>query len=327
MSVVICTYNPRPDYLDEVLACLRAQKADFAWELVIIDNNSSPPVADTVLQGFTGVPGRVVVETRQGLTYARCAGIAVSRAPLICFVDDDNFLAPDYLSAAMRAASDHPETGVFGGRALGRLEAEPDPLVRHYLPFLGVRDLGDEPLIGSGAQWGPWEPIGAGIVVRRDVAEAFADFVERTGGAFGLGRTGDALLSGEDSLISRIADQMGYCVGYFPDLRLTHAMPADRLTREYIFKLLEAQGRTHVILEMIAGREPEQRPSGRLWTTLARRFMHRMKSPGLAEARGHLHWDRGFFQERESQLARRAAKTGPDALKAACRDRIEAGEP
>ena len=316
-SVVVCTYNPRQTYLSECLARIGDQLGPARAELIVIDNNSDPALRADELEAVAKAPVWLAREPRQGLTWARCAGLAAARAPLICFVDDDNFLAGDYLAAASAAALSHPEVGVFGGRALSRLEVEPDRLVRHYLPFLGVRDLGDDNLIGSGAAWGPHEPIGAGLVMRREVGSAFKRFVEATDGAFGLGRSGDALLSGEDSLISRIADRLGYSVGYFPDLSLEHSMPAARLTRRYVFRLLEAQGRTHVILEAIAGLPPQRAGTLRSRLTRAERFLHRLKVPGWPEALGHWHWDRGYFAEAASGRATLAFERGPEALRAA----------
>jgi len=43
ISVVLCTYNPRADYLQRCVAGLKAQTlAQSAWELVVVDNNSQP---------------------------------------------------------------------------------------------------------------------------------------------------------------------------------------------------------------------------------------------------------------------------------------------
>jgi hypothetical protein len=45
-SVVICTLNPRHDVFPRVLAALASQTLPAAaWEVVIIDNGSTPPLA------------------------------------------------------------------------------------------------------------------------------------------------------------------------------------------------------------------------------------------------------------------------------------------
>ena len=46
ISVIICTHNPREDYLRRVLKALRAQSLSAEqWELLLIDNASKEPLA------------------------------------------------------------------------------------------------------------------------------------------------------------------------------------------------------------------------------------------------------------------------------------------
>ncbi len=46
-SAVICTHNPRRDYLEATLVSIRQQAGlacGVSWELLLIDNRSSPPL-------------------------------------------------------------------------------------------------------------------------------------------------------------------------------------------------------------------------------------------------------------------------------------------
>ncbi len=296
-SVVICTYNPDRALLAEVLDALARQDAPPPFELVLVDNNSEPAVEASLLSGF-GDRARVIREPRQGLANARACGIAETRSELLVFVDDDNILASDYLRHCARIAEEEPGLGVFAGRSVGRFARPPGWLHRRNIARFAVRDLGDEPLTGSGAKWGIWEPFGAGMAVRRDIAEAFADMNEIAGGALPLGRSGAAPATGEDSLFSRIADRLGYQVGYRPQLRLEHAIAEDRLSLKYLLKLIEGQGRSHAILEAMCGRMEAQPAPKRFGLLLARRFLHRLRNPGPHEAFTHLWWDYGFYTER-----------------------------
>ena len=46
ISVIICTHNPRPDYLRRVLDALKAQTLPKErWELLLIDNASNEPLS------------------------------------------------------------------------------------------------------------------------------------------------------------------------------------------------------------------------------------------------------------------------------------------
>ena len=80
ISVVLCTHNPRADYLDRVLVGLRRQTLSFQrWALLLIDNASNEPLANRFDIGWHP-NGRHVREDELGLTPARLRGIAESVA-------------------------------------------------------------------------------------------------------------------------------------------------------------------------------------------------------------------------------------------------------
>lgn len=295
LSVILCTYNPRPDLLARALRALGNQTLHpDAFELVVVDNNSPVPVRAEVCERLALREIRVVRELRQGLTFARVAGIEATSAPVICFVDDDNELTDDYLARVLEIADSESQLGVWGGRCHGALESRIGPIKRRWLPHLGVRDEGTEALTGDGDSWGPHEPIGAGICVRRLVAEGYVAFVESEGGAGSLGRKGTALLSGEDSLMSRIANRLGYLVGYRPQLQLFHHITASRLKFGYLTRLMNGHGRSYVVLQRLCGAElkPLDKPERRV--QLWKNFWHRLREQGLNEAVGMFFWDRGY---------------------------------
>src|SRR5437588_358014 len=98
LSIVICTHNPKPPYLSRVLEALRGQTLpNDEWELLLIDNASSEPVAGRFDIGWHP-RGRHVHEPTTGLTPARLRAIAEVRADTIVFVDDDNILDRTYLT-------------------------------------------------------------------------------------------------------------------------------------------------------------------------------------------------------------------------------------
>ena len=68
ISVILCSYNPRWDYLQRCLVALRAQTmALHCWELLIIDNRSQVPLADRVELSWHP-DARVIREQVLGLT-------------------------------------------------------------------------------------------------------------------------------------------------------------------------------------------------------------------------------------------------------------------
>jgi glycosyltransferase involved in cell wall biosynthesis len=90
---------------------------------------------------------KIVREERLGLTFARLRGFAEAKGELIVMVDDDNVLAPDYLETAVRIAQNHPALGAFGGKCLPEFEHEPPHWLKGITSGLGLRDLGEEPVV------------------------------------------------------------------------------------------------------------------------------------------------------------------------------------
>src|SRR3954468_7009251 len=97
LSVVICTHNPRPDYLYRVIDSLKAQTLPrHRWELLVVDNASAKLPIEARDLAWHPSAG-IAREEALGLTAARIRGIALTAGDLIVFVDDDNVLASDYL--------------------------------------------------------------------------------------------------------------------------------------------------------------------------------------------------------------------------------------
>ncbi len=271
--VIICTHNPRRDYLARTLAALAAQTlSTSAYELVIVDNASREPVAnfaDLAWHPFA----RVVVETKLGLTNARMRGIAEASADLVIWVDDDNLLAPDYLATALQIARDWPMLGAWGcGQFTPEWETPPAPELAPYLEYLAVgrRDS---------ARWSnrPYDyeatPAGAGFCCRRKVAQAYARSVNEDPRRLALGRAGAGLGACEDFDLALHAVDLGLGTGVFPSLRLTHLMPSGRVDEDYLLRLVEGHARSTVLL--MALRDPAFRPARRDWKFRIREWRFR----------------------------------------------------
>jgi len=294
LSVVLCTYNPRFPELSRVLDALRAQTLPLErWELVVIDNNSSPPLVAADLDAGRGLPIRLVRETRQGKVPAHRRGILEARSDLLVLVDDDNVFDPDYLERALAIARAQPELGAFGG--IARPAIPGGPLMgwqRRLLPFIGVRDYGPDPIVSREDRWGPWEPIGAGMVVRRRVGLEFARVVDAVPEAAELDRIGRAVLSAGDSLLARLSYPLGLACSYQPSLAFDHLIPRSRVGIHYLRRMMYGHGRSLVKLNRVLGLPSEPLSLGRL----LRRLVIRLRNEGLG---GPLWWcwDLGYFVE------------------------------
>jgi hypothetical protein len=108
--------------------------------------------------------------------------------------------------------------------------------LQEFMPSLAIRSLTSPrwtnvlPCIDA-------TPFGAGLCVRRSVAEAYCS-PPRQGVAI-TGRRGALLLSGDDIEFSYVACSLGLGVGTFPQLRLTHLIPKERLREQYLARIKE----------------------------------------------------------------------------------------
>jgi glycosyltransferase involved in cell wall biosynthesis len=261
VSVVICSHNPRPDYLHRTLRALDAQTLPKArWELLVVDNASRSRLADAY--DLSWHPrGRHVHEDRLGLTPARLRGITETQTHLIVFVDDDNVLAPDFLEQAIAIHAATPHLGVYGaGQLEPEFEITPSPEVAARAGVLALRTVttprwSNNPNDASSIPWG------AGLCVTRRVAESYRQFVERLGGDVSgvLDRKGQQLFSGGDDALSWVAASLGCTFGIFPELRITHLIQASRLSRRYMLRLLHDHAMSHSVLRYrLAGQLPRR---------------------------------------------------------------------
>lgn len=249
ISVVICTHNPREDYLQRVLSALREQRLPKnEWELLLVDNASSSPLAGHWDLSWHPL-ARIVRENTTGLTHARLCGIQNTQGELIVFVDDDNLLASDYLENAIGISKRLPCIGAFGGSSIGEFEEQPPSWMEFMLPQLAVYEIKSEEWVRQTRVRGlALAPCGAGMVCRRDVALNYFEKCAQSGLRSFLDRTGTQLLSGGDTDMALVACEMGYGIGVFPQLKLRHLIPSSRLEPEYLLRLAEGMRFSHVIL-------------------------------------------------------------------------------
>jgi hypothetical protein len=254
LSVVVCTHNPRPDYLDRCLAALKAQTLPATqWELLVIDNACEAPLAARLDISWHG-GARMIREDTLGLTPARLRGIQEAAAELLVFVDDDNVLAPDYLEVALQVAGHKPFLGSWSGDCEPDFDEKPPPWLRRYWGNLALRRV-ESDLWSNLPREADTLPCGAGLCVRRAVAQHYL-MLNRTGKrGFQLDRTGKSLISGGDQDLAACACDLGYGVGVIAALRLTHLIPAARLTLDYQTRLAEGIYFSAVVLAFLRGQE------------------------------------------------------------------------
>lgn len=234
VSIVVCTLNPNERYLVRCLDAIASQLPHGGRvECLIVDNGSETPVAD--LASVRGRDVRIVREERPGLTAARARGVAEAQYEVLIFVDDDNVLASDYVSAACTLFADL-RIGALSGAVLPEYETPPPSWFLRFEEAIAVRRLPPDHLhLTAVPAFTSFFPIGAGLCIRRDVLRRY--FAEYSDAQRIEGRIGDSLSSGEDIDIALAAIRWGFLVGSSGSLRLTHIIPPRRTTVRYVAAL------------------------------------------------------------------------------------------
>lgn len=259
VSVILCTHNPRSEYLSRVLDSLRVQTIPLKdWEFLLIDNGSQERLSNK--WDLSWHPrGRHVREDELGLTSARLRGIKESSGNLLVFVDDDNLLAPDYLEQAETIVAQHPHLGVFGAGILEpEFELPPPAELLPRLDLLALRRVSSALWTNNGedSKCIPW---GAGLCVARRIADFYPKFLGYLNVTEVLDRRGQQLLCGGDAAFSWASVRLGLGFGLFPELRITHLIFAGRLNRQYFLRLVHGNSFSNSVLSYsVAGIQPRR---------------------------------------------------------------------
>jgi glycosyltransferase involved in cell wall biosynthesis len=245
VTIVIACHNAA-ERLVPTLRHLLAQQTSAAtpWEILVVDNASSDgtaKVARSVWPSDHPAPLRVISEPRLGVGYARMRGLAEARYEYASFVDDDNWVSPQWIEAVYSIFGQNPEVGVCGSRNEAIFEVEPPRWFQQYEHDFAVGD------------WGPvaryttyWEIWGAGQSLRRTAWEQ----IQKAGFSLNLiSRQGNQLGSGEDTEIAAAISMFGWKQWYDPQLHLRHFMPTRRLNWAYLRRLWRGFGRASVVLD------------------------------------------------------------------------------
>lgn len=241
-SIILSTHNPHPERFRRTLQAIADQSLPVdQWELLVIDNGSSPAVTSTTCAAYRLGNLRIVPEPLLGLSHARRRGMLEARGDFVVLVDDDNVLAPDYLIGVVGHFESQPRVGALGGRSLPEFETPPAAWLSEFFGLLALRDLGPKAIVGGIRPPGAisdtyplYAPIGAGMALRRGAGRAW---LERADPSALTDRRGQELTSGGDNDIVLHVLRAGWEVAYFPGLVLRHLIPASRLDPNYLARL------------------------------------------------------------------------------------------
>ncbi len=107
ISLVVSTIG-RPVQLARLVRSVAVEAATVPLELIVADQSADQSAARVLTEHAHGFPWQVVASER-GVSRGRNAGLAVARAPLVTFPDDDCWYPGGTLSAALGHLRARPE--------------------------------------------------------------------------------------------------------------------------------------------------------------------------------------------------------------------------
>jgi cellulose synthase/poly-beta-1,6-N-acetylglucosamine synthase-like glycosyltransferase len=284
VSVVICCHNSAK-LLPNTLAHLKRQRisATLEWEIVVVDNGSTDGTESIARQcwGDDGpAPLRVVSEPRLGLSYARERAFEEAQYELVSFIDDDNWVAPGWVTAVNECMSADFELGAVGSINTAVADVPfPEWFSRycHYYAAWAYRES---------ATLAAWVLNGAGMTIRK---AAWRE-LRRNGFQLRLtDRIGPKLTSCGDLEIGCAIQLGGWKIRVEPSLKLEHYMTPGRLQWRYLRDLLRGSGEAYVTLDcyLRISQSVQLTPMNRLrqcwWVRLSKEAMQLMCSYSVAK--------------------------------------------
>ncbi|MBS0631168.1 MAG: glycosyltransferase [Verrucomicrobia bacterium] len=237
VTVALPTYN-RAAFLRQTLEGIAAQQFPREhFEVLVIDNNSRDDTR-AVVESFAHCDPapRYILETKQGLDYARNRAIAEARGEIILFGDDDILVKPDWIAQmAVPLLVDQSRcVGAVGGEVIPVFpDGLPDWVAEWHAPLAFRSDTG--PISKQHS------PMGANLAFPKWVFEQLGPFHTA------LDRAAGNYFSGGDSEMIRRVREAGYEVWFSPAAAVQHQMPASRTTFRYASRHAFDSARSRVI--------------------------------------------------------------------------------
>ena len=243
-SLVICSHNGAAR-LPAVLARLKVQAPSSApWEVLLIDSLSTDATAKVAVSCWEDapVPLRVVRETKLGLQHARERGLGEARYDFVGFVDDDNWVASDWVKVADETLESDPSLGAVGSICEPIFEGpEPEWFGEFHSIYAIFTDFDLQR-----SQKPPEYLNGAGLCLRK---RAWTQLIQGGFRSLLSDRFGTRLSGGGDTELTSAIRLAGWKIRIEPRLRLQHFMPDGRLRWDYLRRLQRGYAKSHALLD------------------------------------------------------------------------------
>ncbi|MBO8460061.1 MAG: glycosyltransferase family 2 protein [Bacteroidetes bacterium] len=237
ISVLICTYN-RGAVLKDCLDSLLCQTTDMSqFEVLVVNNNSSDITEELVLQYVDQYDNfRLVSEPVQGLSNARNRAYKEAKYDWLLYLDDDAIAYPDMIQQAIYTI-DNFDFDMFGGMYFPWYRDSIKPRWMSNTFGQSIKFLDNIGYLKDG------EYVSGGIMVMSRRALQMVDGFPTT-----IGMNGSKIAYGEETYIQNKLRELGYKIGYNPNMCITHLVPTYKQTVSWQLRAAYAHGRDSVII-------------------------------------------------------------------------------
>lgn len=242
LSVIFCTYN-REKYLYNALKSIAKQDFPYQdYEIVMVNNNSTDStesICKKFQEDYPQVEFHYILETNQGLSYARNRGVKESKGDILVFVDDDATVFEFYLSSIKLFFEAHPDVAACGGPIVPVYEIDKPKWLSHYTEQLigGALYEGDKVKPFRNGKY----PGGGNSAFRKEVFEKYGLFNVK------LGRKGTGLIGAEEKDLYDRLTKGGEAFYYLPLMGIHHYIPEKKLSESHFRELTYSIGKSERI--------------------------------------------------------------------------------
>ncbi|MBD1430962.1 glycosyltransferase [Sphingobacterium litopenaei] len=253
ISIILCSYNGEKKLLPTLRAIYQQNVPQtIHWEVLFVDNNSSDNTLKIVhehqsLFSQSAIPLHILKENRAGKFHALKKGISEAKYSYFIIVDDDNWLAEDYVEKAFQHIHANPNIGAIGSYSEAVFENVPQEIPKWFTKNKERYAVGEQGKDGNVTSrkhiWG------AGMVSRTDLYEQL--FAQHP-----------SLLFDNDIEDIYVAEDTEFCLRlilkkyelhYYSDLKIKHFVPDDRLSYEYCRNLNQKIENSFKIIDLYHG--------------------------------------------------------------------------
>lgn len=238
LTVCICTYNRSEILLKCLDSLLNQTISNEKYIVLVVDNNSTDntqKILERIQYKFKNF--YYVIEKKQGLSYARNRALNETKTPWMASIDSDAKAHPKWIETIFKVIRNN-DFDCFGGPYYAWHLYGPPPiwLPKNFGTYKSPQKYGL--LIGK-----TYIP-GGNYVICCNAARAIGEFSTK------LGMKGNQCGYGEETYFFEKMKQLGYRMGYVPDLIIYHCVLPYKYSFNWQVKSILERGKSNAYLDI-----------------------------------------------------------------------------